>query len=65
LIEKASENIIENNFDKLHPSHHLSNCTPNRNQLQTHSEYHVVHGWPIVPDNELLDEVSAVAVDSA
>ena len=28
------------------------------------AKYHVVHGWPVVPDNELLDEVSAVAVDS-
>jgi peptidylamidoglycolate lyase len=25
--------------------------------------YRVVHGWPVVPDNEMLDEVSAVAVD--
>jgi peptidylamidoglycolate lyase len=25
--------------------------------------YHVVHGWPQIPDNEMLDEVSAVAVD--
>jgi len=28
------------------------------------AKYHVVHGWPVVPENELLDEVSAVAVDS-
>src|SRR5690242_3974821 len=28
------------------------------------NKYHVVHGWPVVPDNELLDEISAVAVDS-
>jgi peptidylamidoglycolate lyase len=27
-------------------------------------KYHVVHGWPVLPDNEVLDEVSAVAVDS-
>jgi peptidylamidoglycolate lyase len=27
--------------------------------------YHVVHGWPVLPDNIMLDEVSAVAVDSA
>jgi len=27
------------------------------------SHYHVVHGWPILPDNTMLDEVSAVAVD--
>jgi peptidylamidoglycolate lyase len=26
-------------------------------------QYHVVHGWPRVPNNEMLDEVSAVAVD--
>ena len=26
--------------------------------------YHVVHGWPVLPENSLLDEVSAVAVDS-
>ena len=38
LIEKASENIIENNFDKFHPTHHKSTCTPNRNQFQTRSE---------------------------
>jgi len=28
------------------------------------SHYHVVHGWPVIPDNTMLDEVSAVAVDS-
>ena len=27
--------------------------------------YHVVHGWPILPENTILDEVSAVAVDPA
>jgi DNA-binding beta-propeller fold protein YncE len=26
--------------------------------------YRVVHGWPVVPANTMLDEVSAVAVDS-
>jgi len=26
--------------------------------------YEVVHGWPVLPDNDMLDEVSAVAVDS-
>ena len=26
--------------------------------------YRVVHGWPMLPTNELLDEVSAVAADS-
>ena len=28
------------------------------------SPYHIVHDWPIVPDNTMLDEVSAVGVDS-
>ena len=28
------------------------------------ANYHVVHGWPVLPDNTVLDEVSAVAVDS-
>src|SRR5262245_45264907 len=27
-------------------------------------KYQVVHGWPQLPDNSILDEVSAVAVDS-
>jgi peptidylamidoglycolate lyase len=26
--------------------------------------YEVVHGWPVLPENSILDEVSAVAVDS-
>ena len=26
--------------------------------------YHVVHGWPVLPENSVLNEVSAVAVDS-
>src|ERR1700752_2539427 len=26
--------------------------------------YQVVHGWPVLPENSILDEVSAVAVDS-
>ena len=26
--------------------------------------YHVVHGWPVLPGNTILDEVSAVGVDS-
>jgi len=30
----------------------------------TSNHFHVVHGWPIVPENTILDEVSAVAVDS-
>lgn len=25
--------------------------------------YHVVHGWPVLPENTILDEVSAVAVN--
>jgi peptidylamidoglycolate lyase len=28
------------------------------------ASYHVVHGWPRVPENTVLDEVTAVAVDS-
>jgi peptidylamidoglycolate lyase len=28
------------------------------------AHYHVVHGWPVLPENNILDEVSAVAVDS-
>jgi peptidylamidoglycolate lyase len=28
------------------------------------TRYHVVHGWPVIPENMMLDEVSAVAVDS-
>ncbi|HEY6243359.1 MAG TPA: peptidyl-alpha-hydroxyglycine alpha-amidating lyase family protein [Pyrinomonadaceae bacterium] len=27
--------------------------------------YHVVHGWPVLPENSVLDEVSAVAVNSS
>jgi peptidylamidoglycolate lyase len=30
----------------------------------SHAHYHVVHGWPLLPDNTILDEVSAVGVDS-
>jgi peptidylamidoglycolate lyase len=30
---------------------------------QSPTGYEVVHGWPQVPENEMLDEVSAVAVD--
>ena len=26
--------------------------------------YEVVHGWPVLPENDMLDEVSAIAVDS-
>ena len=28
------------------------------------ANYHVVHGWPVLPENSVLNEVSAVAVDS-
>ncbi|HYV96938.1 MAG TPA: hypothetical protein VE967_05750, partial [Gemmatimonadaceae bacterium] len=28
------------------------------------SEYQVVHGWPLLPESEMLGIVSAVAVDS-
>ncbi len=31
---------------------------------QSVARYHVVHGWPVLPENTILDEVSAVAVDS-
>src|SRR5262245_22730010 len=30
----------------------------------TPAPYHVVHGWPQLPFNDMLNEVSAVAVDS-
>jgi peptidylamidoglycolate lyase len=30
----------------------------------SHGHYHLVHGWPVLPDNTILDEVSAVGVDS-
>jgi peptidylamidoglycolate lyase len=26
--------------------------------------YEVVHGWPVLPENQILDEVSSVAIDS-
>ena len=28
------------------------------------AEYHVVHDWPVLPDNTIFEEVSSVAVDS-
>ena len=28
------------------------------------THYRIVHGWPVLPDNTILDEVSAVGVDS-
>lgn len=28
-------------------------------------QFRVIHGWPVLPDNTILDEVSAVAVDSS
>lgn len=31
---------------------------------KTHANYRVVHGWPVLPDNYVLDEVTAVGVDS-
>jgi peptidylamidoglycolate lyase len=31
--------------------------------VQSGLRYHVVHGWPQLPGDEMLDEVSAVAVD--
>ena len=32
--------------------------------LGTHAEYHVVHGWPVLPEGEVLGEVAGVGVDS-
>ena len=32
--------------------------------LIPNANYHVVHGWPVLPENSVLEEVSAVAVDS-
>ena len=29
------------------------------------ADYHVVHDWPVLPDNTIFEEVSSVAVDSA
>jgi DNA-binding beta-propeller fold protein YncE len=29
------------------------------------ANYHVVHGWPVLPENVMFDEVSAVAVDAS
>ena len=40
---------------------------PSRKVSVTNSavpHYHVVHGWPVLPENTILNEVSAVAVDS-
>lgn len=34
------------------------------NVISKPGTFHVVHGWPQVPENTTLDEVSAVAVDS-
>ena len=31
---------------------------------QSIGHYHVCNGWPVLPENSILDEVSAVAVDS-
>ncbi len=33
-------------------------------KLQAQSEYHVVHGWPVLPDGEVLGSVAGVAVNS-
>ncbi len=30
----------------------------------SNADYRVVHGWPVLPENTIFDEVSAVAVDS-
>ena len=33
-------------------------------QASVAKHYQVVHGWPVLPENTILDEVSAVAVDA-
>jgi peptidylamidoglycolate lyase len=38
--------------------------TGSRSETGRSSSYQVVHGWPVLPDNDVLAEVSAVAVDS-
>src|ERR1051326_6704505 len=48
-------------------SGHAQSLTPSRKVSGTNSpnfHYEVVHGWPVLPENTILDEVSAVAVDS-
>lgn len=48
-------------------SGHTQNPGASRKSLaenQPLPHYHVVHGWPVLPENTILDEVSAVAVDS-
>ena len=40
---------------------------PSRKLSVTNSpvrHYHVVHGWPVLPEDNILDEVSAIAIDS-
>jgi peptidylamidoglycolate lyase len=32
--------------------------------LGSHAEYHVVHGWPVLPEGEVLGSVAGVGVDS-
>src|ERR1051326_9221201 len=46
---------------------HAQSIRPSRRVSVTnspHFHYEVVHGWPVLPENSILDEVSAVAVDS-
>src|ERR1051326_3194724 len=46
---------------------HAQSIRPSRRVSVTnspHFHYEVVHGWPVLPENTILDEVSAVAVDS-
>lgn len=48
-------------------SGHSQAAGPSRKHSVTNSpilHYNVVHGWPVLPENTILDEVSAVAVDS-
>jgi len=46
---------------------HAQSIRPSRRVSVTnspHFHYEVVHGWPVLPENTILDEVSAVVVDS-
>ncbi len=49
---------------------HCANAQPSASPKRTSvahrpiTHYHVVHGWPVLPENTTLQEVSAVAVDS-
>src|SRR6185369_16392096 len=55
----ATSILIANSIAAAQPK-----TTTRSTRSPTASRFHVVHGWPIVPENTILDEVSAVAVDS-